>query len=202
MTVARAPAAGRGVELGLLVFAAGLVTLALVLVLATLNQQLSGSLMCLGLAYLALFGVAHAAVRRWAAYADPLILPCVAVLNGLGLVMIYRLDLAEAATAGGAGLPGMAGDAARQVVWTAVAVVLFVTVLAWVDDHRHLASYGYTCGLVGLGLLVLPGVLPARVSCAGSTRPQRLRQVDALGGGDTSISWRSIGGASAESCPV
>ena len=46
------------------------------------------------MAYLALFGAAHYAVRRWMPYADPLILPCVAVLNGLGLVMIDRLDLA------------------------------------------------------------------------------------------------------------
>ena len=43
-------------------FAAGLVTLALVLVQAAQNQPLSRSLVYLGLAYLALFGVAHAAV--------------------------------------------------------------------------------------------------------------------------------------------
>lgn len=164
MTLVRAPATGRGVELGLLVFAAGLVTLALVLVETAQNQQLSGSLLYLGLAYLAMFAVAHAAVRRWAPYADPLMLPCVALLNGLGLVMIHRLDLAHTTSAGGAGPLGMTADAPRQVVWTAVAVALFVTVLWWVKDHRRLASYGYTCGLVGLGLLVLPGVLPASIS--------------------------------------
>ena len=45
-------------------------------------------------AYLALFTGAHLAVRRFAPYADPLLLPVVALLNGLGLVMIHRLDLA------------------------------------------------------------------------------------------------------------
>jgi len=88
------------------VFAAGLVTLALVLVQASQHQQLSRSLLYLGLAYFALFAVAHAAVRWWAPYADPLFLPCVAVLNGLGLVMIYRLDLAGTTPAGDAGPPG------------------------------------------------------------------------------------------------
>lgn len=160
----RPAATGRGVELGLLVFAAGLVTLALVLVEAEQNQQLSRSLLYLGLAYLGLFAVAHAAVRWLAPHADPLILPCVALLNGLGLVMIHRLDLANAAAAIDAGEPVPAADASRQVAWTAVALVLFVAVLWRVRDHRSLASYGYTLGLVGLGLLVLPGVLPASIS--------------------------------------
>jgi cell division protein FtsW (lipid II flippase) len=160
----RPAATGRGVELGLLVFSAGLVTLALVLVEAEQKQQLSRSLLYLGLAYLGLFAVAHAAVRWLAPHADPLILPCVALLNGLGLVMIHRLDLANAAQAIAAGEPVPAADASRQVAWTAVALVLFVAVLWRVRDHRTLASYGYTFGLVGLGLLVLPGVLPASIS--------------------------------------
>jgi cell division protein FtsW (lipid II flippase) len=157
-------ATGRGIELGLLVFAAGLVTLALVLVQTDQEQQLSRSLLYLGLAYLAMFGVAHTAVRWLAPHADPLILPCVALLNGLGLVMIYRLDLAAAKQALDTGHAVETADASRQVVWTAVALVLFVAVLWWVRDHRTLASYGYTFGLVGLGLLVLPGVLPASIS--------------------------------------
>jgi cell division protein FtsW (lipid II flippase) len=118
----------------------------------------------LGVAYLGMFGVAHAAVRWLAPHADPLILPCVALLNGLGLVMIHRLDLAAATQPVDPGQPVATADAARQVAWTAVAVVLFVAVLWWVRDHRGLASYGYTCGLVGLGLLILPGVLPASIS--------------------------------------
>jgi cell division protein FtsW (lipid II flippase) len=160
----RALGSGRGVELGLLVFAAGLVTLALVLVEAGQNHQLSPSLVYLGAAYFGLFVLAHAAVRCWARYADPLILPCAALLNGLGLVMIHRLDLAGWLAAGDAGPPVVSADAARQLAWTAVAVALFVAMLWWVADHRSLASYGYTFGLVGLGLLVLPGVLPASIS--------------------------------------
>ncbi|MGH3857133.1 MAG: FtsW/RodA/SpoVE family cell cycle protein [Pseudonocardiaceae bacterium] len=161
---ARPATTGRGVELGMLVFATALVTLALILVQADQRQDLPQSLLYLGLAYLAMFGVAHAAVRWLAPHADPLILPCVALLNGLGLVMIHRLDLAAATQALDAGEPAATADASRQVVWTAVALVLFVAVLWRVRDHRTLASYGYTFGLVGLGLLVLPGVLPASIS--------------------------------------
>jgi 4-amino-4-deoxy-L-arabinose transferase-like glycosyltransferase len=85
---------GRGIELVLLAFAAVLVTGALGLVEANQEQQLTQALIWVGLAYLALFTIAHFAVRTFAPYADPLILPSVALLNGLGLVMIHRLDLA------------------------------------------------------------------------------------------------------------
>ncbi|MGV9838314.1 FtsW/RodA/SpoVE family cell cycle protein, partial [Nocardia niigatensis] len=39
--------------------------------------------------------VTHLAVRRWAPAADPVLLPCVVLLNGIGLVLIDRLDRAE-----------------------------------------------------------------------------------------------------------
>ncbi len=90
---------GRGAELLLLVFAAVITTSALVSVEINQKQQLSTDLLGYGGAYLGLFTVAHLAVRTLAPFADPLILPCVALLNGLGLVMIYRLDLAAPAKA-------------------------------------------------------------------------------------------------------
>src|SRR5918997_5424458 len=92
---------GRGIELVLLAFAAVLVTGALALVEANQEEALTQALLWVGLAYLALFAIAHLAVRRFAPFADPLILPCVALLNGLGLVMIHRLDLGETAQAAG-----------------------------------------------------------------------------------------------------
>ena len=160
----QAPPTGRNIELVLLAFAAVLTTGALILVEANQEQELTRELLFLGAAYLGLFTVAHLAVRRFAPYADPLILPAVALLNGLGLVMIYRIDLAKAARAVERGLDVPTSLYTRQVAWTAVGLLLFVGVLWLVRDHRKLASYAYTAGFVGLILLALPGVLPSSIS--------------------------------------
>jgi cell division protein FtsW (lipid II flippase) len=155
---------GRGIELLLLAFAAVLVTGALALVEANQEQELTRALLYVGAAYLGLFTVAHLAVRRLAPYADPLILPCVALLNGLGLVMIHRLDLAETDRAIALGIELPTQLIGRQVIWTAVGVALFVGVLVVVRDHRRLARYAYTAGFAGLVLLALPGLLPSSLS--------------------------------------
>ena len=157
------PGTGRSVELVLLAAAAAITTAALVSVEIDQANALRPALGYLGLAYLAVFAGAHLAVRRWAPYADPLILPCVALLTGLGLVMIHRLDLA-AATAASTTEPPPSADAVRQLAWAAGSVALLVGVIWRVGDHRRLARYGYLFGLVGLVLLVLPGVLPASIS--------------------------------------
>ncbi|GHF58221.1 cell division protein FtsW (lipid II flippase) [Amycolatopsis bartoniae] len=153
----------RGTELAMLGFAALIVTCAFVLVQANQEQELSFSIVWYGLAYLGLFGVAHLAVRRWAPYADPLILPSVALLNGIGLVMIYRIDLAltERATQSG---DDYSSAAPKQVLFTALSLVLFLAVLIWVKDHRTLTRYGYTCGLIGIAALALPAILPSSLS--------------------------------------
>jgi cell division protein FtsW (lipid II flippase) len=155
---------GRGIELVLLAFAAVLVTGALALVEANQEQELTQSLLWVGLAYLALFTIAHLAVRRFAPYADPLILPCVALLNGLGLVMIHRLDLARVERALAAGRDAPVELVARQIAWTAIGVALFVAVMWVVRDHRTIARYAYTAGFGGLVLLALPGLLPSSIS--------------------------------------
>jgi cell division protein FtsW (lipid II flippase) len=107
---------------------------------------------------LLLTGMAHLIVRRWAPYADPVILPIVVTLNGLGLAMIHRLDLAkaEAARQGGEAIPRAAAPA--QLTWMVVGVTLFVFVLILVPDYRILSRYAYTAGVLGIALLLLPMV--------------------------------------------
>jgi cell division protein FtsW (lipid II flippase) len=103
-----------------------------------------------------LFLVAHLALRRFAPYADPIVLPVVTLINGLGLVVIHRLDLAEADKAKRIGRGVPTPDAAAQLTWTAVGVILFVVVLVAVRDHRILQRFTYIAMVSGLVLLMLP----------------------------------------------
>ncbi len=100
---------------------------------------------------------AHLVVRFTAPYADPVLLPVVTALNGLGLAVIYRVDSALTTSL-----------STRQLVWTTVGVVLFAAVLVVVRDHRTLQKYTYTMGLAALLLLLLPFVpgLGARINGA------------------------------------
>jgi cell division protein FtsW (lipid II flippase) len=150
---------GRGAELGLLIMAAVIVTAALVIVELNQHQALRIELLYYGGGYLAVFAIAHIVVRALAPYADPLLLPLVALLNGLGLVMIYRLDLAEATKQTGA-----APQAPLQLLWTAVSLVLFLVTLLVIRDHTSLQQYPYTLALAGLAFLALPAMLPSSLS--------------------------------------
>ena len=154
----------RGVELALLIFAVLLVTAADAIVDATINDRISSDVLTYGAGFALIYAVAHVAVRWLAPYTDPVILPAVALLNGLGLVLIRRLDLAEAENARRAGRAVEAGDAGVQVVWTCLGLALFVVVLLVVRDHRALARYAYTLAAAGLAFLALPALLPGRFS--------------------------------------
>lgn len=97
--------------------------------------------------------LAHVVIRFVAPYADPVLLPIVAALNGLGLAVIHRLDLAYEAA------DRTAGFAQKQLIWMTVGVGLFALTLLLVRDHRTLQRFTYTFGLLALILLLLP-VLP------------------------------------------
>ena len=92
----------------------------------------------------------HIVVRMVAPYADPVLLPVVAALNGLGLAVIHRLDLAYE-DAG-----RRAGFAQQQLVWMTLGVVLFMVTLIVLRDHRVLQRFTYTTGLAAIALLLLP----------------------------------------------
>lgn len=116
----------------------------------------------LGMSLLA--GAAHLVVRAVAPYADPVLLPIVIALNGLGIVLIHRLDLAASDRATQFGRAAPRGDATLQMAWTTVGILLFIAVLLIVRDHRRLSRYTYTAMAAGLALLALPALLPARFS--------------------------------------
>ena len=89
--------------------------------------------------------VVHGVLRYAAPYADPVILPITSAINGLGLVVIHRLDIAKDTSL-----------ASRQLLWTALGVAAAVAVLLLVRDHRILARYTWTAAVAGFVLLLLP----------------------------------------------
>ena len=97
----------------------------------------------------------HVAVRMTAPYADPVLLPVVAALNGLGLAVIRRLDLAEIESVKGTSeVPKVFAN--DQLVWMTIGVALFIGTLMVLRDHRVLQRYTYTTGLGAIILLILP----------------------------------------------
>ncbi len=103
--------------------------------------------------------IAHLTLRWRLPYADPVILPCVFALNGLGLAMIHRIDLIPSPPR---------HDATQQMMWTALGIALFVAVTVLLRDHRRLQGFTYTLGLLGMILLMLPLVPGLGVEIQGS----------------------------------
>ncbi|HEX6664194.1 MAG TPA: FtsW/RodA/SpoVE family cell cycle protein [Gaiellaceae bacterium] len=95
--------------------------------------------------FFGLYLLAHLVVRYTVPFADPYLLPIVALLTALGLTEIYRLR---------------PNDAFRQAGWIVVGVVLFTLALLLLrHDYRRVESYKYLFGLTAIALLALP-VLP------------------------------------------
>ena len=119
----------------------------------SINVNRTGALpssFILHMSVLAAFALAtHFAVRFLAPYADPLLLPAVLALNGIGLVMIYRLDLAY-------GPDSIFYIGFKQALFTLLGVVLMIITLAVVRDYRKLRNYTYLSMLLAIVLLLLP----------------------------------------------
>src|SRR5260370_20194120 len=122
-----------------------------------------------GLIFAVLVLGAHLAVRKFAPWGDPLLLPLAAILNGLGLVMIHRLQLASEAHLI-AGNTLAASATTTQLLWTAIGVAGFVVVLAAVREIRILQRYTYTLGIIGLIMLAIPALLPSSLSAINGAK--------------------------------
>src|SRR5699024_3742919 len=108
--------AGRGTELVMTLLALGIGLGGLALVAWNIDGELPSSFLKYALMLGGSVLVFHGVIRAVAPYADPLILPIVIALNGIGIMMIYRIDLAEIAR-------GNASTVAdRQLLWTVIGV--------------------------------------------------------------------------------
>jgi len=159
------PRSRRHTELLMLIFSVVVVGFAYAATGLGLNDKIPPSLLTYTAGFAVIMLVAHLAVRRLAPWADPLMLPVAAMLNGLGVVMIWRLQ--EAGRNGIAGPEGgplgtlTPSSATTQLIWSALGIVAFILVLAFIKQPRVLQRYTYTLGAVGLVLLAIPAMLPS-----------------------------------------
>ncbi|HIW95373.1 MAG TPA: FtsW/RodA/SpoVE family cell cycle protein, partial [Candidatus Corynebacterium gallistercoris] len=144
---------GRRIEAGLLLLAAVVMLVAIVALELSQGNELTSNVFVLVGGFFAVFLIAHAVMCWFAPDADQILLPVAALLNGIGLVMIYRLDLDT----------GMS-LANSQIMWTVVGVAMMCAVLVFLKDHRSLQNYSYLLGLGGLILSALPIVWPTKLN--------------------------------------
>ncbi|MFJ2935244.1 FtsW/RodA/SpoVE family cell cycle protein [Streptomyces sp. NPDC087219] len=147
----------RNTELALLAFAVIIPVFAYLNVGLAMDGKVPAGMLGYGLGLGLLAAVAHLVVRKWAPYADPLLLPLATLLNGMGLVLIWRLDQSPRLIATSMRRFGtFSPDAPSQMMYSAVGIAMFVGVLLLLKDHRVLQRYTYISMVVSLILLLLP----------------------------------------------
>ncbi|MGO4423745.1 FtsW/RodA/SpoVE family cell cycle protein, partial [Streptomyces sp. MCAF7] len=155
------PPSRRNTELALLVFAVIVPVFAYANAGLALSDELPSGMLSYGLGLGFLAGVGHLVVRKFAPYADPLLLPIATLLNGLGLVIIWRLDQSRRLAQRAENAKQVFSAAApNQLIYSAMAVALFVGVLIFLKDHRILQRYTYISMVGALILLILPVFFP------------------------------------------
>ncbi|MEY2397185.1 MAG: hypothetical protein QOJ00_359 [Actinomycetota bacterium] len=141
MTAPALPRSNAGTGLSLLVVAAVIVGAAYALAGLGQTASLPVNLFPFLIVIFGLMALAYVAMRRLAPNAEPTLVPIVALLNGLGYVVIARLnkDLA-----------------ANQAMWTAIGVAAFVATLVLVRRAADLERYRYLLMVAGIFLLLAP----------------------------------------------
>jgi cell division protein FtsW (lipid II flippase)/cell division protein FtsI/penicillin-binding protein 2 len=141
----------RTIELLLLLAAAPPVLLIFALAAGAARGTLAPSDFLTPAGLLLAFAAAHLAVRRFAPGADPVLLPVTALLSGVGLAMVTRLD------------PSLA---AAQTTWLFVGVAVLALTLAFVPSLERLARYKYSIMLAAMVLLLAPAIIGREINGA------------------------------------
>ncbi len=144
-TLPQRAAEARSAERSLLSLGVTIVLAAYILLGLSTDATIPLATLVFGGALAILAALGHLTIRRFVPNADPVLFPIAFLLNGLGLVLVRRVDLAE-----GSAL------AVAQTTWTVVGIGAFAVTLLFLRDHRRLARYSYTLGLVTILLLLLP----------------------------------------------
>ena len=147
----RMPQTQRNREFWLLLFACAISGAALALVQLGALGLIDPFILFIGGGLAVLAFALHFVLRAVASDADPFVLPIATLLTGLGIAMIYRLDIAE-------GFTGWDAFSTRQLAWTAISLVGAIAVVILLRNYRVLFRYTYLFGLAGILLLLLPFV--------------------------------------------
>ncbi|KIQ66805.1 cell division protein FtsW [Kitasatospora griseola] len=150
----------RNVELGLLALAVTVCLTGWCTANLALRGALPPGLLPYGAGLAALAAVLHLVVRRFAPYADPLILAPAVLLTGFGLVLLDRLDYSYAIWHAAKGDWQKIPAAPSQVQWTVIAMLAAAVLLAVVKHHRLFQKYVYLIMAGALVLLAAPAFFP------------------------------------------
>lgn len=113
--------------------------------------------------FIGLYLAAHMVTRVAMPFADPYLLPIAALLTGIGLTLIYRIE------------PDLAF---RQGLWIIVGLALFAGFALIVRDYSRLDGVKYLLGLTAVGLLVLPALPGIGATINGATLWVRLGPIE------------------------
>jgi cell division protein FtsW (lipid II flippase) len=157
----RMPQTQRNREFWLLLFAVAISGASLTLVQLGALGLIDPMILAIGGGLAVLAFALHFVLRAVASDADPFVLPIATLLTGLGISMIYRIDIAESLT-------GWNADSTKQLAWTAISLAGAITVVILLRNYRVLFRYTYIFGLSGILLLLLPFVPGLRIPDANA----------------------------------
>src|SRR5947209_1245150 len=107
------------------------------------SNALSNVSLTYGAIFLGLCLATHILIRIALPNADPYLFPLAAALASFGIVMVYRIDAAQAR---------------QQAVWFVIGLILAAVTIIFFRDYRRLERYRYTIMAVSLGMMILPRI--------------------------------------------
>lgn len=145
----RMPQKQRNREFWLLLFAVLISGASLTLVQLGALGTIDPMILAIGGGLAVLVFALHVVLRVVASDADPFVLPIATVLSGLGIAMIYRIDIAKKYT-------GWEMFSTKQLAWTAISLAGAIAIVIALRNYRVLYRFTYISGLAGIVLLILP----------------------------------------------
>jgi cell division protein FtsW (lipid II flippase) len=140
----------RNFEAVLLFWVAGIHAFALAQIQLAVSQRMSWDMLYYWAPPTISAWILHYVLRKYVLNADGLLLPLAFLLNGLGIAMIYRLDLAEITR------DGQDLFAERQVWLSCFAMLIAAIVVRLVRNPLVLRRFPYLAGAAAVVLLLLP----------------------------------------------